>query len=211
MTRVLAEEEAHREHVVVYLSGAHAYGFPSPDSDLDLKAIHVAKTADLLGFEVAGAHRRPRGGHRRRRDRLHVERARPRALRHPRRQRQLHRARARPHGRAARLRLLAELRPLVQRSLSRRVHRHYRGFALNQLRFLEKEPTAKKLLYVLAHDADGNPPARDRRARGRPHAADGPIRALRCSIRHRTKARWRARRARCCTVLRSGARVSMPC
>ena len=52
MARVLAEEEARREHVVVYLSGAHAYGFPSPDSDLDLKAIHVAKTADLLGFEV---------------------------------------------------------------------------------------------------------------------------------------------------------------
>lgn len=40
MTRVLAEEEAQREHLVVYLSGAHAYGFPSPDSDLDLKAIH---------------------------------------------------------------------------------------------------------------------------------------------------------------------------
>jgi predicted nucleotidyltransferase len=52
MARVLAEEEARREHVVVYLSGAHAYGFPSPDSDLDLKAIHVARTADLLGFEV---------------------------------------------------------------------------------------------------------------------------------------------------------------
>ncbi len=48
MTRVLDEEETRREHVVVYLSGAHAYGFPSPDSDLDLKAIHVAKTADLL-------------------------------------------------------------------------------------------------------------------------------------------------------------------
>jgi hypothetical protein len=45
--------------------------------------------------------------------------------------------------------LLAELRPIVQRSLSRRVHRHYRGFAQNQLQFLEKEPTAKKLLYVL--------------------------------------------------------------
>src|SRR5512140_3965747 len=52
MARVLAEEEARREHVVVYLSGAHAYGFPSPDSDLDLKAIHVARTADLLGLEV---------------------------------------------------------------------------------------------------------------------------------------------------------------
>ena len=50
VARVLAEEEARREHVVVYLSGAHAYGFPSPDSDLDLKAIHVAKTADLLGL-----------------------------------------------------------------------------------------------------------------------------------------------------------------
>src|SRR5712671_5865571 len=49
---VLAEEAAQREHVVVYLSGAHAYGFPSPDSDLDLKAIHVAKTGDLLGFDV---------------------------------------------------------------------------------------------------------------------------------------------------------------
>jgi predicted nucleotidyltransferase len=43
MQRVLEEEQARREHVVVYLSGAHAYGFPSPDSDLDLKAIHVAK------------------------------------------------------------------------------------------------------------------------------------------------------------------------
>jgi uncharacterized protein len=35
---VLAEEEAERHHVVVALSGAHAYGFPSPDSDLDLKS-----------------------------------------------------------------------------------------------------------------------------------------------------------------------------
>src|SRR3954451_14933029 len=49
--RVLDEESSRREHVVVYLSGAHAYGFPSPDSDLDLKAIHVAKTGELLGFE----------------------------------------------------------------------------------------------------------------------------------------------------------------
>ena len=50
MMRVVAEEGAAREHVVVYLSGAHAYGFPSPDSDLDLKAIHVAPTAALLGL-----------------------------------------------------------------------------------------------------------------------------------------------------------------
>jgi hypothetical protein len=36
MMRVIAEEQEKRSHVVVYLSGAHAYGFPSPDSDLDL-------------------------------------------------------------------------------------------------------------------------------------------------------------------------------
>src|SRR5262249_37465146 len=49
--RVIAEESARREHLVIYLSGAHAYGFPSPDSDLDLKAIHIAKTSSLVGLE----------------------------------------------------------------------------------------------------------------------------------------------------------------
>src|SRR5262245_18548861 len=48
--RVLDEESAQREHLVVSLSGAHAYGFPSPDSDLDLKAVHVAKARDLLAL-----------------------------------------------------------------------------------------------------------------------------------------------------------------
>lgn len=49
-SEVLAEEEQKRRHLVVALSGAHAYGFPSPDSDLDLKGIHVAPTRDLLGL-----------------------------------------------------------------------------------------------------------------------------------------------------------------
>jgi predicted nucleotidyltransferase len=148
MTRVLGEEEARREHVVVYLSGAHAYGFPSPDSDLDLKAIHVARTADLLGFEVPPATV----------DRAEVledvevdytsnelahalsgilsgngnfiERALGRMV-------------------AQGWALLSELGRLTQRSLSRRVYRHYRGFARSQVGFLDKEPTVKKLLYVL--------------------------------------------------------------
>ncbi|HET9156075.1 MAG TPA: nucleotidyltransferase domain-containing protein, partial [Myxococcaceae bacterium] len=47
---VLAEEENSRRHLLVSLSGAHAYGFPSPDSDLDLKAVHVDPTERLLGF-----------------------------------------------------------------------------------------------------------------------------------------------------------------
>lgn len=146
--RVVDEESARREHVVVYLSGADAYGFPSPDSDWDLKCIHVANTAALVGLAppqvtfdraevidgveidytsnelahaIAGI--------------LHgngnfLERVLGRTI-------------------LRRTSLLEELRPLVEKTLSRRVHRHYRGFALNQLGFLEKEPTVKKLLYVL--------------------------------------------------------------
>lgn len=36
--------------LVVGLTGAHAYGFPSPDSDLDLKAIHVGRAPSMLGL-----------------------------------------------------------------------------------------------------------------------------------------------------------------
>lgn len=148
MHGVLEQEEARREHVVVYLSGAHAYGFPSPDSDLDLKAIHVARTEDLLGFETAlptvdraeiidgveidytsnelahalGGVLAGNGNF--------IERFLGRMVAHE-------------------SSWLADLRPLVRGALSRRVARHYRGFAQNQLRFAEREPTAKKLLYVL--------------------------------------------------------------
>lgn len=131
------------------------YGFPSPDSDLDLKAIHVAPTADLLGFEappptvdraevidgvetdytsneLAHALAGILGG-----NGNSLERVLGRMT-----------AMASP--------LLDELRPLARRAFSRRVHRHYRGFAMNQLRFLEKEPTAKKLLYVLRTTTTGS-------------------------------------------------------
>jgi hypothetical protein len=113
-----------------------------------LKAIHVAKTADLLGFEVpapvanraeiiegveidytsnelARALGGVLGG-----DGNFLERVlgRMTAVGSP---------------------TLEALRPIATRSLSRKFYRHYRGFALNQLGFLEKEPTVKKLLYVL--------------------------------------------------------------
>lgn len=32
------------------VTGAHFYGFPSPDSDLDLKGVHLAPTEELLGL-----------------------------------------------------------------------------------------------------------------------------------------------------------------
>jgi uncharacterized protein len=146
--RVIAEESARREHVVVYLSGAHAYGFPSPDSDLDLKAIHMADARSLLGFEPP---------------QLTFDRAEViDGVEIDYTSNELAHALAgilqgngnfieRVLGRTSFTTspLLDELRPLARAALSRRVHKHYRGFASSQLRLLEKEPTIKKLLYVI--------------------------------------------------------------
>lgn len=148
--RVLDEEGGVRRHLVVSLSGGHAYGFPSPDSDLDLKAIHLERTARLVGL------RAPPGPA----DRLEVidgveidytsnelgpvlvgilggngnylERVLgPMVLRS-----------SPEHD---------ELKPLAQRSLSKKLHRHYAGFARGQLHQLDEAaaPTAKQILYVL--------------------------------------------------------------
>jgi predicted nucleotidyltransferase len=38
-----------RDVVLIALTGAHDYGFPSPDSDLDLKGIHLAPASAVLG------------------------------------------------------------------------------------------------------------------------------------------------------------------
>src|ERR1700754_834582 len=46
----VAARERERKHLVIYLSGAHAYGFPSPDSDLDLKCVHIAPTRALVAL-----------------------------------------------------------------------------------------------------------------------------------------------------------------
>lgn len=146
--RVLAEESARREHVVVYLSGAHAYGFPSPDSDLDLKAIHIAPTRALLGFEppvltfdraevIDGVEI----------DYTSNELANVLSGVLQGNGNFLERVLGRTTFTASLL--LEELRPLVRASLSRRVHKHYRGFASSQLRFLERDPIVKKVLYVL--------------------------------------------------------------
>jgi predicted nucleotidyltransferase len=148
--RVLDEESRARDHVVVSLSGAHAYGFPSPDSDLDLKAIHVERTARLLGLSVPAAHAtrlevidgveidyssNELGGvlfgivHG---NGNYVERI-------------LGALSLRSSSEHA------ELRPIVERSLSKRIYRHYNGFARGQLQEFDDapQPTAKKILYVL--------------------------------------------------------------
>jgi len=148
--RALVEEEGRRSHLLVSLSGAHAYGFPSPDSDLDLKAVHVDSTALFLGFSGA-----PRST-----ERLEVIEGievdySSNELGH------VLQGVLKGNGNYIERFLsgylvswtpeLDRLRPLVQASLSRRVHRHYLGFATQQHQEWERggRASAKKLLYVL--------------------------------------------------------------
>ena len=147
--RVLAEESERRHHLVVYLSGAHAYGFPSVDSDLDLKAIHIAPTADLVGLAPPDLHA----------SRLQVVDG----VEIDYGSNELGRALARilaGDGNfiervLGRLTVCSDpaletLRPLVQDTLSRNVHRHYRGFARHQLEAAAAGPAnAKRILYAV--------------------------------------------------------------
>ncbi|WP_225411623.1 nucleotidyltransferase domain-containing protein [Stigmatella hybrida] len=148
--RVLDEEATRRQHLTVSLTGAHAYGFPSPDSDLDLKCVHITPTSHLLRLEQRTTPA----------ERLEVvegvevdyssNELAPVLL-----------GVLQGNGNfverllgAHTLRGSAELeslRPHVRGVLSQRLHRHYRGFAQGQLREWEKTGfrSTKKLLYVL--------------------------------------------------------------
>lgn len=152
----LAAREAERKHLVIYLSGAHAYGFPSPDSDLDLKCVHVAPTSTLVGLDPA----EESAG-----DRIEVidgveldygsnELA------------PVLRGAIKGNGNylerilgelalGGDIALLGEAREVVRPLLSRRCARHYGGFATSQLRLFDEKPTAKRALYVLRTAATG--------------------------------------------------------
>lgn len=153
--RWLAERERERRHLVIYLSGAHAYGFPSPDSDLDLKCVHIVPTAELVGLaapedppdrievvegveldygtnELAAVLRGVLKGNGNFLERILGDLA-------------LGGDRA----------LLEEARAVVRPLLSRRVGRHYGGFATSQLRAFDERPSAKRALYVLRTAATG--------------------------------------------------------
>jgi len=148
--RVIEEQGEERDHLVVYLSGSHAYGFPSPDSDLDIKAVHAlpasaflglgrpAASADFLrvidGVEVDYTSNelgavldgvlKGNGNY--------IERILG----------ELTLASSEAHG---------DLRSLCRGALSRLAYRHYAGFARNMREGLDNAdpPTAKKILYVL--------------------------------------------------------------
>ncbi len=148
--RALAEEEGKRAHVVIALTGAHAYGFPSPDSDLDLKGVHVLPTRRLVGLARPGEHA----------SRMEVIAGVEIDYASNEIGQVLHgllRGYGSYYERLLGMWILrssaehAALVPLVQRSFSRRVYAHYHGFATGQYREAEASgmPTAKKLLYVL--------------------------------------------------------------
>lgn len=146
MDRVIGEEQGRRRHLVIALSGAHAYGFPSPDSDLDLKSIHVDPTETLLGL----GHGEPHADRMETIEGVEIDytsnEIKPVLL-----------GVLQGNGnyiervlgvlQPYRAPELDSLAPLVQRSLSRRLHRHYLGFATSQLK--AAGTSAKKLLYVL--------------------------------------------------------------
>lgn len=49
--RVIEQVNAHPHHFVfASLSGAHLYGFPSPDSDVDIRGVHVLEPQAMLGL-----------------------------------------------------------------------------------------------------------------------------------------------------------------
>lgn len=151
----LADRERERKHLVIYLSGAHAYGFPSPDSDLDLKCVHIAPTRELVGLnppddppgridivdgveldyssnELAATLRGCIKGNGNYLERILGELA-----------------------LGGDMALLGTARDVVRPLLSRRVGKHYGGFATSQLRLFDEKPTAKRALYVLRTAATG--------------------------------------------------------
>lgn len=143
-------EEAAREHIVIALTGAHAYGFPSPDSDLDLKGVHVLPTRRLVGLSRPDDH----ASRAEIIEGVEIDYASNEIG-------QVLAGLARGIGSYVE-RILgpwmvrtsadhAELAALARGALSRRVHAHYRGFASGQRReaVASGTPTAKRVLYVL--------------------------------------------------------------
>jgi uncharacterized protein len=135
--------------LLVGVTGSHHYGFPSPDSDVDLKGIHLAPTETLLGLSL------PNDTHDRLEDFEGVE------------------CDLTTHEAAKALRLLlggngnvlerihapfqlfetpelAALRALTPGALSRRAFAHYRGYFRGVCREHERSahPLAKPLLYA---------------------------------------------------------------
>lgn len=136
------------ELVFCAVSGAHLYGFPSPDSDLDLKGAHLAPTEEFLGLGLPpGAHNRFEVFEGTECDLTTLELGKVLALvlqgngnvveqiLSP------HQLEPGP--------LLEEVRALARGALSKKLYRHYNGFfrGMRREHDLTERPKAKTLLY----------------------------------------------------------------
>ena len=52
LTQVVSEQP--HPLIFVTISGAHLYGFPSPDSDYDLRGVHLLPLRNVLGLDLVG-------------------------------------------------------------------------------------------------------------------------------------------------------------
>ncbi|MFJ5723275.1 DNA polymerase beta superfamily protein [Streptomyces sp. NPDC093149] len=129
------------------VSGAHLYGFPSRDSDVDLRGVHLLPAEELVGL------RRPEETRSRMWDRDGVEMD---LVTHD--LRKFVRLMLKPNGYVLEQLLSplvvhtsdlhAELRDLAPGVLTRQHAHHYRGFARTQWRLFEKSGELKPLLYT---------------------------------------------------------------
>ncbi|MGN5630679.1 nucleotidyltransferase domain-containing protein [Streptomyces sp. AC154] len=129
------------------VSGAHLYGFPSKDSDVDLRGVHLLPAADLLGL------REPAETRSRMWDQDGVEMD---LVTHD--LRKFVRLMLKPNGYVLEQLLSplvvhtsaahAELVALAPAVLTRNHAHHYRGFANTQWRLFEKTGELKPLLYT---------------------------------------------------------------
>ena len=131
------------------LSGAHLYGFPSPDSDFDLRGVHVLPLEQIVGLTLG-----PQTI-----ERMGIEQGLDLDLvTHD--AGKFFRLMLKPNGYVLEQlfsplvvvtsAMHAELRALGRLCLTRAHHRHYLGFAATQWRLFQKEspPRVKPLLYV---------------------------------------------------------------
>ncbi|GHA78738.1 DNA polymerase beta superfamily protein [Streptomyces termitum] len=156
MTQTLTAHEAVLDSVVAEephpllfatVSGAHLYGFPSRDSDVDLRGVHLLPARALLGLDEP-EETRDRTWHR---DGVELD-----LVTHD--LRKFARLMLRRNGYVLEqltsplvvrtTPLHAELTALVPRVLTRHHAHHYRGFAATQWRLFERSGELKPLLYT---------------------------------------------------------------
>jgi uncharacterized protein len=147
--RFLADSAVPGRVVLGAITGSHHYGFPSPDSDIDIKTIHLAPTASMLGLTA------PKESH----DRLEMfedvecdltsnEARQALSLMLSGNGNMLERLLC-PYQLFASAQV-SELQELAQGAVCKRFHGHYMGYLRGMIREHDKAlaPTAKRVLYA---------------------------------------------------------------